>query len=313
MTEANLATKPYGAIFERIGIRRQQVPAGFHLDCTGSITRYDHMLPTPYVKRMRAEATAPRATVAQVYPENNPHRYEMGAVLDAALSARERFTMVELGAGIGPWCVIAACGLRLLDPKPVLLVGVEAEATRFAWMKQHLIDNGFDPAEHIQIRAAILPSDDPQSYVLFPRGSPEFGGHHIVTDMSQENVTRGVMHSPHFDPDQDTFTLERVDAVSLEQVLDRIPVPVVDLVHMDIQGLEERVLRAAIDPVNRRVRQMAIGTHGTEIDEALLDFLRGHGWELRFHLKSRAVNQVGEASVDLLKDDGFQHWINPAL
>jgi hypothetical protein len=38
-----------------------------------------------------------------------------------------------------------------------------------------------------------------------------------------------------------------------------------------------------------------------------------HGWELRFSLASRALNQVGDATVDLLKDDGFQHWINPAL
>jgi FkbM family methyltransferase len=262
---------------------------------------------------MRTETTAPRVTTAQVYPTDNPHRYEMGAVLDAALSARGRFTMVELGAGIGPWCVIAACGLRLLDPKPMLLVGVEAEATRFDWMKQHLIDNGLDPAEHMQIRAAILPSDDRKPFVLFPRGAPDFGGHHIVTDLNQENVTKGVTQSPHFSPDTDTFTLERVPVVTLEEILERIAEPVVDLVHMDIQGLEEKVLRAAIGPVTRRVRQLAIGTHGTVIDEALRDLLPRHGWVLRFNLESRALNKVGDATVDLLKDDGFQHWINPAL
>jgi FkbM family methyltransferase len=313
MTNATGAVTPYEEIFARIGLRRQEVPAGFHLDCVGSITRYDHMLPTPYVRRMRLETTEPRKTTAQVYPANNPHRYEMGAVLDAALSARGRFTMVELGAGIAPWCVIAACGLRLLDPKPCLLVGVEAEATRFRWMRQHLIDNGLDPDEHIQIRAAILPSDDPQPFVLFPRGSPDFGGHHVITDLTQENATRGVTQSPHFDPQADTYTLERVDVVTLEDVLARIPDPVVDLVHMDIQGLEERVLRAAIEPVTRRVRQLAIGTHGTAIDDALRVLMPQHGWELRFSLASRALNQVGDATVDLLKDDGFQHWINPAL
>lgn len=311
MIDVMESTAAYEAIFARIERRRVMVPAGFHIDCVGTLTRFDHMLPTPYVRRMRAEVPKPYPMAPALPPPENPHRYEMGSVLDAALSARGRFTMIELGAGIGTWSVTAACGLRLLDPKPVLLVGVEAEPTRFAWMRQHLIDNGFDPAAHIQIQAAILPSDDWKPFVLFPRGTPDFGGHHIVSDLAREHETRGVTHSPHFDPAQDTFSLERVDAVTLEMVLDRLPPGPVDLVHMDIQGLEEGVIRAAIGPVTQRVRHLAIGTHGAAIDQGLRELLPRHGWILRFALEPKSINRVGEATVDLSTDDGFQHWVNP--
>ncbi|RXF74469.1 hypothetical protein [Hansschlegelia zhihuaiae] len=313
MSHSVASAAPYDEIFARIERRRIIVPAGFHMDSVGQLTRFDHMLPTAYVRRMRAEALKPYPMAPNPPPPENPHRYELGAVLYAALSSRDRFTMIELGAGIAPWCVTAACGLRALDPKPLLLVGVEAEPSRFAWMRQHLIDNDLNPDAHIQIQAAILPSDDWKPFALFPRGVPNFGGHRVVTDLAREHETSGVTESPHFDPGQDTFSLERIEAVTLEMVLDRLPAGPVDLVHMDIQGIEERVVAAAVGPLTERVRHLAIGTHSVAIDQGLRELLSGQGWTLHFALESLAMNHVGDAMVDLSMDDGFQHWINSRL
>ncbi|MDQ3378761.1 MAG: hypothetical protein M3546_00345 [Actinomycetota bacterium] len=67
-------------------------------------------------------------------------------VLEAVSNARDRFTMVELGAGWGRWLVNAAAALHhRSDDMAYCLVGVEAEPTHFRWLRQHMLDNAIEP------------------------------------------------------------------------------------------------------------------------------------------------------------------------
>jgi hypothetical protein len=71
--------------------------------------------------------------------------FEWIALAESVRAAREKFTMVELGAGYGRWLVAGAMLARRLRPGlPVKLIGVEAEQVHFAWMRRHFIDNGLD-------------------------------------------------------------------------------------------------------------------------------------------------------------------------
>jgi hypothetical protein len=69
--------------------------------------------------------------------------FEWMALLDAVAEARERLTMLELGAGFGRWTARAAAAVRRYRPELTYrLVAVEAEPTRFGWLELHLADNG---------------------------------------------------------------------------------------------------------------------------------------------------------------------------
>ncbi|HYM01567.1 MAG TPA: hypothetical protein VET85_01400 [Stellaceae bacterium] len=73
------------------------------------------------------------------YPAVSEETFEWELLLSAVLDARDRFVMIEAGAGYGRWLVTAACALRQRRPEVAFhLIGVEAEPQHFAWMKQHL-------------------------------------------------------------------------------------------------------------------------------------------------------------------------------
>ena len=90
--------------------------------------------------------------------------FEWIDVLEAVSQAQERFVMMELGAGFGRWLVNAATAVRQTKTIPLYLVAVEAEPTHFAWLLQHLKDNGLNPNEHRLVEAAAGKS---QGSVLF--------------------------------------------------------------------------------------------------------------------------------------------------
>ena len=81
------------------------------------------------------------------YPPVAEDYFEWIALLGAVASAKDRFCMLELGAGWGRWSVYAAmlCRQRRL---PFTLVAVEPEPSHFQWLQMALQDNGIDPREH---------------------------------------------------------------------------------------------------------------------------------------------------------------------
>jgi hypothetical protein len=89
----------------------------------------------------------------------NEDYFEWITLVEAAVEARDHFTMIELGAGWGRWLLNGAFAVRQTSDVPVTLVGVESEPRHFAWMRQHLADNGIEPEEQKLVSAAVAGED----------------------------------------------------------------------------------------------------------------------------------------------------------
>jgi hypothetical protein len=100
-----------------------------------------------------------------------------------------------------------------------------------------------------------------------------------------------------------------VAACSLETLLR--PLSHVDLVHMDVQGSEYRILAGAAGVINEKVGRLHIGTHSAEIEADLQRLLSENGWKcLRSHAShGRRTTEFGEMDFE----DGIQTWVNPRL
>lgn len=225
---------------------------------------------------------------------NGLEYYEWVDLLHAVLSARERFVMVELGAGYGRWAVRAAKLLQAVNPLPFTLVAVEAEPTHFAWLSEHLRDNGIDPARHHLVSAPVSGSREPVAFVVG----------HAATCYGQAIVAASATLD-------DGQTAEAMPGMPLAEVLE--PYPRVDLIDLDIQGAELDVLRPAIELLDTRVKRLQIGTHGPEIEEGLRRLFREHGWQLLLDFACGSRIFVPKLGRELDVGDGVQTWVNPRI
>ena len=207
-----------------------------------------------------------------------------------------QFTMVEVGASYAPWTCIGAVLAKRFG-RGFRLVAVEASSFLFDLIPIHLGENGLDLSDFTLVNGAV----GAQSGTLyFPKvTSPgENGGQAAEALLDTDYVGRAVEH-------------EKVVAFPLVDVL---PDTVVDLIHMDVQGVEYGVIEAAIEILNKRVRSIFVGTHSRYIEGQLLALLHREGWRLererptRFAYHSERSDVVGWTSRD-----GGQYWINERL
>jgi FkbM family methyltransferase len=242
--------------------------------------------------------------------------FEWLAVLESVVESRGRFTMVELGAGWGRWLVNAAAALRQLDPsRDCLLVGLEAEPTHFAWLQQHLRDNGLDPSRHRLIRAAVAAHD---GRVRFQQGDPAgWYGQAIELDdpaaKASGPVSRLIRWSRNSIANQlargsAARRVRRVRAVSLTTLLRQLDR--VDLVDADVQGVEADVFEAARDDLAAKVARVHIGTHGPDNHDRIRRLFFELGWECRFDYEGAQSHETPWGPA--IFEDGAQSWVNPA-
>jgi hypothetical protein len=154
----------YHTIFDRFPPFEGSVPAGFMADFSGVLVDPRMFDPGAAVP---TESRFMRIGVPSCSGEGY---FDLIAVAHAVDAARDRFAMVELGAGYGYW-LSEGGGLARRRGLAPLLVGVEADPGHFELMQRHLANNGFDPAEYRLFQAAIAPID---GEVYFTVG-PEWG------------------------------------------------------------------------------------------------------------------------------------------
>lgn len=86
------------------------------------------------------------------------------------------------------------------------------------------------------------------------------------------------------------------------------PLDKVDLIDLDVQGAELRILTAAADELNSKVKRIHIGTHNTVIEAGLRSFFSHMGWKC---LNDYFYQQECSTPYGIIKfDDGVQTWIN---
>ena len=73
-----------------------------------------------------------------------------------------------------------------------------------------------------------------------------------------------------------------IDSITLDTLVDRVGSPI-DVVQMDVQGLETAILGSGKASLkNSSIRTFIIGTHGKRIHQQCLDMLTGSGYEIEY-------------------------------
>jgi FkbM family methyltransferase len=240
------------------------------------------------------------------YPGVDNEYFEWIDVLETVLDAKDRFTMVELGAGYGRWLSYGAAAARAIG-LDYALVGLEAEPTHFRWLAEHLRDNSI-PADRCTLVEAAVDSDD--GWVDFWVGdSINWYGQRIEsqTPTGRPGLRDRLVRT------RDAVTrrrsLRRVRALSLRSVLAEFEL--IDLIDVDIQGAEVDVLTAAPEVLDAKVKRVHVGTHSVENEAALRRFFTELGWKNLNDYSCFSEVETPWGAVEF--QDGVQTWINPRL
>ncbi len=245
--------------------------------------------------------------------------FEWIAVLQAVVAAGPRFVMVEPG-GLRELMIRAAAARRQVRPTAdIELIGVEPDAAHYRWMHQHLADNGFVPHHHHLIQGAV--AERPGSVFFHSGDSRRWYGQAVVDPEYVANLTA----MPEWQPRNNAYVrapswtdrlfhprrrfIIEAPAFDLASILARVNGPI-DLIHMDIQGAEARVL-APMTRLDARVRAVHIGTHAHDIEDTLRSLLHAHGWHATQDYACLSHAQTPYGLVEFV--DGVQSWTNPAL
>ena len=234
----------------------------------------------------------PRGPLSPDYPRPGPVYFETVFVLEAvraaAARAQDPFTVVELGAGYGPWLVFAHAAMQRTRPAATRLFGVEMHEEHVERMRRHFVNNGLDPAEHTILHGAIGERDGRAHYVPDPDPGEAYG--HAV----RRRETHGAVEVPR---------------VSLATLLE--PLPWVDLMHVDVQGEEERILAPSMQVLGARVARLVVATHDGGIHRRLRKLFLRKGWRVVADHGVRSREHTPFGTVVFL--DGMLGFVNPAL
>jgi len=297
-------------VFERFRVQRPNVADRIRTDFLGVRTRIEFEADMPYAPSLCEPAAADPVLPRDAYPGFDEEYFEWIDVLETVCEARDRFTMIELGAGYGRWLVRAVAALRVVNPLPFRLVAVEPEPTHFGWLHEHLRENDIDPSDHVLVEAAVTAHGRPVPFHVgnaagwYGQAIADPSALHSAPVRALRRLMARWRHS-----DAAATSVVRVPSVTLQDLLadlDRV-----DLVDLDVQGAEADVLGAAIDALDRKVRRVHVGTHAAEIEEALRVLFRGRGWQAihDFPCLKASATPYGEIGFN----DGVQTWLNPAL
>jgi FkbM family methyltransferase len=260
-------------IFSRFRRWSGVVPAGFEVDFLGSKCR------TSYFRMMKAQPNDRHE--APEYPPVDEEYFEWIDLLEAAAWAKDRFVMMELGAGFGRWTARGAAAAKQLG-LAYSFVAVEAEPTHFQWLEESLCENGVEPENFRLVNAAVTAKD----------GSIGF---HVGDPFNNYGKSIG---GP-----------TEVPAVSLTTLLE--PFERVDLVDLDVEGAELEILAAARGPLNRKVRRVHVETHSDRLHQKIENLLGKLGWRPLFVFGGDAADQTPWGRINF--QGGVQGWINPKL
>ena len=242
---------------------------------------------------------------------------EYVALAQALETARDRFRIVEVGAGWAPWSVAGIVQARRRG-MAATGIAVEADAQRAAWAMQHAADNDVTAElvtgspDELATRLA-QPDDDVELLVVLA------AGWHTRTvlqfpDLDAGDMGGAVWTLPGTDVDYRGAHLahHEVPAVSLADLLDADAVT--DLLHVDVQGVEFDLVAGAVDVIQAHTRLMAVGTTDRHSEGRLQNLLLPRGWGLAIDDPCTAVFTMTHPTLaGFTVQDGLQLWENPFL
>jgi FkbM family methyltransferase len=236
--------------------------------------------------------------VGTVIPPPIPNDFHAEAIewiglLKSVDSARGKFVAMELGAGWGPWVVAGAVAARNAGIRDISLLAVEGDPGHFAFLRQHFLDNGLQPDQHLLFQAAVGVQP---GRARWPRVEPRNSyGTRPITGVAAAL--------------SDALDVEVLGIADLLAAQKRW-----DLVHVDVQGGEVPLCEAGLALLNERAHWLIIGTHSRLIDGQLVSMFVRAGWVLENEKPAIFTFQPGAASLEAMtRIDGTQVWRNPRL
>jgi FkbM family methyltransferase len=175
------------------------------------------------------------------------------------------------------------------------LIGVEAEPSHFEWMKMVLCDNGVDPHRHDMVQAAVADRDG--DVILTGPDTPHtVWGHRTVR--SEELPAWQSLPG---------YTFRTVRGCSLKTLF--ASHASIDLIDIDVQGVEYDILAPAFDTLNAKVGVVHIGTHSRQVEKSLTRVFRRNRWHSVFSYPCHSEVETRFGRVEFV--DGVQTWVNP--
>ncbi len=184
---------------------------------------------------LKASGRSARYDSDPTYPLRNSEDYfEWVDLLTAIDRAKDKFTMIEIGAGYGRWIANAAGALtrrKSGNPLSMRLIALEADKGRFEMMIRNCQNNGIAKEDVGLYRAACTPDGKPvfmfvnnnygEGVWYDPRIEAQFAGKPVdILPFTHDNGQK--------------FVIERIPAMRLDSLLTEP----VDFIDMDIQGAE---------------------------------------------------------------------------
>jgi len=264
---------------------------GFIVDFLGCRTRVDYSSATHLLSGRVFGYPIPQDWFSETI--------EWMGLIKSVLHARQSYRILELGAGWAPWLVAGGTLARRQGISDIVLYGVEADPVRCQYARTHLQDNGFDPASHHIVEAAVGTAS---GHAFWPEGS----------DLGGDYGARPLDASGRDYLGREFAKTRMVPVVGIADLL--LSECTWDLVHVDVQGMEAELCRFCLELLNERVRWLVIGTHSRKQDGDLMDLFWQAGWCLEHEKPSHILFDAQKPTLEgMVTHDGAQVWRNPHL
>lgn len=234
--------------------------------------------------------------------------FEWIALLEAVRTSRDRFVMLDLGAGFARWGMRGAIAARQKG-LPSLIRYVEAEPIHVQQIHEALDLNRLTEGAEV-FAAPVGYSAEPVPFII------GFEGHHAKNWHGQTIWPEAV------EPTDETYCGHPVHAgVSGYRHILLKPQPLealaeglelIDLIDMDIQAGERDLVANSMPLLNERVRIVHISTHTSEIEAFTRERFTAEGWRnMDCDFTVHGLNETPYGTMQFL--DGAQTWANPRL
>ena len=235
--------------------------------------------------------------------------------------------IVEIGAGWAPWAVAALVHARRQEIGGIA-IAVEADPRRCEWACMHAQDNGIaatmvsgKPRQLAgRLSKAVQPlRPDQQHLVIVQAAAWHESGTVGFPETPIDDMGSAVWTLPGTDVDYRGAHLRHKDipAIAVRELLEAIrsvgddDAPV-DLLHVDVQGVEFELLQHTAGDVQDHTRLMAVGTHNRWSEGQLQYFFLERGWGLLLDKPCKANFTMTHPTLSgFTEQDGMQLYENP--
>jgi FkbM family methyltransferase len=156
-------------------------------------------------------------------------------------------------------------------------------------------DNGIDLAEQEIYHAAVVPNGKEAALAGIDDPLREYG-HYVQSGLSSRIRTYRNRH-----------LVRPVTAISLRDLLMRHPS--IDLLDMDVQGMEAKLLESVTADHLNAVRLIHVGTHSRKIEDRLRKKFSRIGWKSAFSYPCYSQTNTPFGSISF--EDGVETWTHP--